>query len=120
MMALMTTAYDGLDDAERKVDVAEDALRARLDLVASASVESTENGNRWDRLEFDKGTYDVGMVLDLPLDKLNERNVYRRTLIAYLEAKRDYELAVDEVKLEVRNAYRSLIEAAQRYHIQKN
>ncbi|MHC4907668.1 MAG: TolC family protein [Planctomycetota bacterium] len=116
----LATAYDGLDDAERKVDVAEDALRARLDLVASASVESTENGNRWDRLEFDKGTYDVGMVLDLPLDKLNERNVYRRTLIAYLEAKRDYELAVDEVKLEVRNAYRSLIEAAQRYHIQKN
>ena len=116
----LATAYDGLDDAERKVNVAEDALRARLDLVASASVESTENGNRWDRLEFDKGSYDVGMVLDLPLAKLNERNVYRRTLISYLETKRDYELAVDEVKLEVRNDYRGLIEAAQRYHIQTN
>jgi len=115
----LATAYDGVDDAQRKVAVAEDALRARLDLVAGASVDSTED-TKWQRLQFHKGDYNIGMVLDLPLDKLSERNAYRRSLISYLQVERDYGLAVDRVKLDVRNAYRDLIEAAQRYQIQKN
>ena len=60
------------------------------------------------------------MELDLPLDKLSERNAYRKSIIASMQAKRDYEEAVDEVKLDVRNAYRSLIESARRYVIQKS
>jgi outer membrane protein TolC len=115
----LATAYDKVDDARRKVNVTEDALRARLDLVASANVDSTED-TQWERLRFQDGTYDIGMVLDLPLDKLSERNVYRRSLTSYLQVKRDYDLAVDDVKLEVRNDYRGLIEASERHHIQKN
>ena len=115
----LATSYDKVDDAQRKVDVTADALRARLDLVASARVDSTED-TQWQRLRFHDGTYDVGMVLDLPLDKLTERNVYRKSLIAYLQIKREYALAVDNVKLDVRNAFRGLIEAAQRHDIQKN
>ncbi|RKY05170.1 MAG: hypothetical protein DRP56_09225 [Planctomycetota bacterium] len=115
----LATAYDKVDDAQRKVAVTADALRARLDLVASARVDSTED-TEWTRLRFHDGSYDVGMVLDLPLDKLRERNVYRKSLIAYLQVQRDYALAADHVKLDVRNAYRGLIEAAQRHHIQKN
>ena len=114
----LATSYDKVDDARRKVDVAADALRARLNLVASASVDSTEK-TQWERLRFHDGTYNIGMALDLPLDKLSERNTYRRTLISYLQTKRDYGLAVDEVKLDVRNAYRALVEAAERYAIQK-
>jgi len=114
----LATSYDKVDDARRKVAVTEDALRARLDLVASARVDSTEETD-WARLRFHDGTYDVGMVLDLPLDKLRERNIYRKSLISYLQVKRDYALAVDNVKLDVRNAYRGLIETAQRHHIQK-
>lgn len=115
----LATAYDKVDDAQRKVNVTEDALRARLDLVASANIDSTGD-TQWERLRFHDGTYDIGMVLDLPLDKLSERNVYRKSLISYLQVKRDYDLGVDEVKLDVRNAYRGVVEAAQRYHIQKN
>ncbi|MEN8127140.1 MAG: TolC family protein, partial [Planctomycetota bacterium] len=115
----LATAYDKVDDAHRKVNVTADALRARLDLVASARVDSTEE-TQWERLRFHDGAYDIGMVLDLPLDKLSERNAYRKTLISYLQVKRDYELAVDEVKLDVRNAYRGLIEASERHAIQKN
>ena len=115
----LATAYDKVDDAQRKVAVTEDALRARLDLVASARVDSTEDTD-WSRLRFHDGTYDVGMVLDLPLDKLRERNAYRKSLLSYLQVKRDYDLGVDEVKLDVRNAYRGLIEASERYHIQRN
>lgn len=115
----LATAYDRVDDAHRKINVTEDALRARLNLVASARVDSTDD-TQWERHRFHDGTYNIGMALDLPLDKLSERNAYRRSLISYQQVKRDYELSVDEVKLEVRNAYRSLIEAAQRYDIQRN
>ena len=115
----LATAFDKVDDAERKVNVTEDALRARLDLVASAAVDSTED-TQWERLRFHDGTYDIGMVLELPLDKLSERNAYRKSLISYLQVKREYDLAIDEVKLDVRNAYRGLIEASERHAIQKN
>jgi outer membrane protein TolC len=115
----LTTAFDQVDDAKRKVDVAVDALRAQLDLVARANIPSTPE-TKFERLQFHEGRYDAGLLLDLPLDRLSERNVYRRALISYLQAQRDYELASDEVKLGVRNAYRSLVEAARRYVIQKN
>jgi outer membrane protein TolC len=115
----LVTALDEVDDAKRKVDVAVDALRARLDLVASANVPSTPETD-FDRLQFDEGRYNAGLSLDLPLDKLGERNAYRRAMISYSQAQRDYELASDEVKLGVRNAYRGLVEAARRYVIQKN
>jgi len=113
----LATSFDNVDDAQRKVNVTADALRARLDLVASARVDSTED-TQLAQLRFHDGDYDIGMVLDLPLDKLAERNAYRKSLISYLQVKRDYDLTVDQVKLDVRNAYRGLIEAAQRHHIQ--
>ena len=115
----LMTAFDEVDDAKRKVAVAVDALRARLDLVASAGVPSTPE-TELERLQFHEGTYGAGLLLDLPLDKLSERNAYRGVMISYSQAQRDYELAADQVKLDVRNAYRGLIEAARRYVIQKN
>lgn len=115
----LATAFEQVDDAKRKVEVAADALRARLDLVASASVDST-SPTEFERLQFHEGTYSAGLSLDLPLDKLAERNAYRRSLIALTQTQRDFEQAADEVKLDVRNAYRELIEAARRYVIQKN
>jgi outer membrane protein TolC len=115
----LMTAFDQVDDAKRKVDVAVDALRAQLDLVASAGVPSTPD-TEVERLRFHEGTYGAGLSLDLPLDQLSERNAYRRAMISYLQAQRDYEQASDQVKLGVRNAYRGLIEAARRYVIQVN
>ena len=113
----LATDFDKVDDAQRKVEVAVDALRAQLDLVAGVSADSTDS-TKWARLH--DGSYDIGMELDLPLDKLSERNAYRKFIIALMQAKRDHEQAVDEVKLDVRNAYRSLIESARRYVIQKS
>ncbi|MCE5186810.1 MAG: TolC family protein [Planctomycetaceae bacterium] len=114
----LASSYDQVDDARRKVDVAIDALRARLDLVGSSAIRSTEPTDAA-RLQFHEGSYDVGMELELPLDQKSERNAFRRAQIAYTQAQRQYQQSVDEVKLEVRNAYRGLIEAARRYGIQK-
>jgi outer membrane protein TolC len=115
----LANSMDGIDDAVRKVIVAEDGLGAELDLVGSLNVGSagkTDFGN----LQFNKGAYALGLEADLPLDRKAERNAYRQALIALEQRQRDYEDAQDRVKLDVRQAYRQLQEAAERYRIQKN
>jgi outer membrane protein TolC len=54
------------------------------------------------------------------LDRKIERNEYRLALIDLEEAQRRYDESIDNVKLEVRQAYRDLQEAAERYQIQKS
>ncbi|MBN2456033.1 MAG: TolC family protein [Sedimentisphaerales bacterium] len=110
---------DELDDAARKVEVAADSLGMNLNLVASAAVSSQEK-TKFERLQFHNGTYALGLEADLPLDRKSERNSYRRSLITLQQNQRAYKNYVDEVKLDVRQAYRQLAEAAQRYIIQKN
>jgi len=109
---------DRVDDARRNVYVAANGLWADLNLTADAAVNSPEDF-RFGKIEFNQGTYSLGLELGLPLERKAERNAYRDALVALLQRRRAYEQAVDEVKLDVRQAYRELSEAAQRYEIQK-
>jgi outer membrane protein TolC len=114
----LATIKDQVDDARRKIKVSENALQTELNLVASASVDSTPP-TRAGRLRFQDGSYSVGLQMDLPFDRKSQRNDYRESLITLMQRQRDYQDAIDNVKLDVRNNYRSLLEAAQRYQIQK-
>ncbi len=113
----LVNVADSVTDAERKVYVAADSLRAELNLVGSADASSE---SRADRLTLNQTSkdYSLGFELDLPLDRVPEQNVYRKALLTLNQRQRDYEQAADTVKLEVRNAYRNLTEAAQRYSVQ--
>ena len=110
---------DEVDDAMRKVVVAADELRADLNLTAGAQVNSTPRTD-YSRLEFHRGTYNLGVESALPLDRKAERNAYRRALITFDQHWRGYKESEDNVKLDVRQAYRELREAADRYDIQRN
>lgn len=109
---------DRVDDARRGVAVAADGLGTELNLVASASVGAPDE-IRFGRIELNEGTYSLGLELDLPLDRKAERNAYRETLILLLQRRRAYEQSIDQVKLDVRQAWRDLREAAQRYKVQQ-
>jgi outer membrane protein TolC len=115
----LATSADRVDDAVRKVAIAENNLGAELNLVASANVQSTGR-TRVGRLPVHLGDYTLGLEADLPLDRLSERNAYRESLIVLTQAERQYGLDRDNIALDVRQAYRQLDEAAQRYKIQKN
>jgi outer membrane protein TolC len=115
----LATVQDSVNDAERKVVVAADGLGAELNLVGSAGVGSSGKTD-FTRLQFHNGSYLLGLEADLPLDRKVERNAYRESLIALQQRERDYENAQDQVKLDVRQDYRLLGEAAERYRIQKN
>ncbi|MBN1392477.1 MAG: TolC family protein [Sedimentisphaerales bacterium] len=115
----LATSMDKIDDSLRKVMVAENGLGADLNLVGSMNVGSTGQTD-YSRLQFHQGIYGLGLEADLPLDRKRERNVYREALIALTQQQRQYENDADIVKLQVRQAYRDLEQAAESYRIQKN
>ncbi len=107
-----------IEDADRDVYVAADALKGDVRVVGSAGVGS-QPPNHAGRFLFHEGRYSVGLEVDLPLDRLVERNNYRRSLIAYDVALRQYMDGVDQVKLQVRQALRRLNRAELSYEIQR-
>jgi outer membrane protein TolC len=113
----LMTAYDQLEDSKRNVDVALNALRTKLDL--NLGVESrTPTGDKpsW---EFEEPTYTAGFNLELPLNKIPERNAYRQALINFERGKRTITQTRDEMKLDILNLCRNLEELYQTYVIQE-
>ncbi|UCE99133.1 MAG: TolC family protein [Planctomycetota bacterium] len=114
----LANTRDQVDDAVRKVIVTADGLGAELNLTGGIDVGSREKTDI-DSLQFHDGTYTLGLSGDLPLDRKEERNIYRTAIIALERQQREYDNEMDNVKLNVRQAYRQLIEKAETYKIQK-
>lgn len=114
----LANSIDQVDDAVRKVMVAADGLGAELNLTGGIDVGSTEKTD-FDRLQFHEGAYTLGLSADLPLDRKEERNIYRKAIIALERQQREYDNEADKVKLDVRQAYRQQQEKAESYKIQK-
>lgn len=110
------TARDAVDDAQRKIVVAANRLKPDLDLVFTGNVDSRSD-NRFANLNWEAADWSAGAFLDLPLDRKAERNSYVQTLISYEVAQRTASLAEDNVKLDVRDDYRALIQAQKDYDI---
>ena len=104
----LANAADQARDAERKVTVAENSLKSDIDLSLSADLGTDRAANR----------YGGGIQVDLPLDRLSERNQYRRSLIEVDRARRAYELLRDRVVQQIDGGWRSLEEARVTYEIQ--
>ena len=115
----LANSADTVEDLERKVVVAADNLGVELNLIGSAGVNSAPK-TKIERLQFQNGAYSLGLEADLPLDRKAERNAYREALIALEQRRREFQGDVDAVELDVRQAYRQLREAAERYETQKN
>jgi len=104
-------------DAERKVILAANGLAPDVDLTVDVNVASDDR--RPLRVELSRGTYSGGLEAGLPLNRKAERNAYRRSLIDLESARRAADAHRDEVTLEVREAWRSLLETAARYRTQE-
>jgi outer membrane protein TolC len=62
-------------------------------------------------------TWNAGLDIDPILDRKALRNAYRSTLIAYEAALRQRSLAEDQLKLQVRDAWRNLDQARRSYDV---
>jgi outer membrane protein TolC len=140
----VANSADAVIDAQRKVYVAADGLRGDLDLFVGVDATSLSGSSELggvgaldDDLTADRGRLnplrrlrdnnpvrsfrdqaEIGIDWEMPLDRVVEQNIYRKALIAVSQRQREYEQVADTVKLEVRQAYRELTAAAERYRVQ--
>lgn len=114
----LANTRDEVDDAERRLVLAAEGLGVQMNLVGSANVESTPE-TEFLRLRFNEGAYALGIETDLGLDQKTPRNAYRRALITTQQRHRGYDEETERVKLDVRQAYRDLLETAETYRIQQ-
>ncbi len=110
------TVKDRYADAERKIKIASNGLLPKLDLLASIEVDSKAGNAPFD-MDWKRYQWNAGLDLDLPLDRKAERNAYRAALISYERAGRELELAIDRVKQDVYEGWRSLDQARRNYAI---
>jgi outer membrane protein TolC len=110
---------DRILDAERKIAVAQDRLRAELNIVGAAGGASREVGNPRTLDPYGREGR-LGLEFDLPFDRVAEENDYRAALLLRNQQQRRYEDLQDQIRLEVRQAYRKLEQAEKRFHIQSD
>jgi outer membrane protein TolC len=108
---------DQFVDAERRVRLAEDALRMGLDVTASVGSSSEEG--RPLAFRSDGTPWSVGLRADLPIDQLPERNSYRSALISLENVRRNLELTEDRIRADLREALRQLRTSEMSYLIQE-
>jgi outer membrane protein TolC len=111
-------------DAQRAVVIAADALGAELTLFGASELgsrRSISSATADDaQLRTDKGKYSALLTLDLPFERTAERNAYRNSFISLERAVRDVQILEDQIKLDVRNQLRDLLESRESLKIQAN
>lgn len=108
-------AVEQLEDRDRQIRVAEDDLRAALDLDGSVAIPTADDSAFGFRGS--QAVWRAGASLDLPVDKLAERNAYREALIRRDSQARAVALSEDEVKQSVRDALRRIAQLRETYRI---
>jgi outer membrane protein TolC len=110
---------DRFEDSKRKITVAANRLKADLNLFASGSLKSQAPT---DYARFNLNDYEAsaGVQLNLPIDRLKERNDYRAALIAFERQIRSLAITLDDARNSIRQDLRTLEQTRQNYEIQKN
>ena len=102
-----------VEDSERAVKIAADALRADVRLTGGANWNRTRATG--DRTFAGEELWDAGVRVDLPWNRRRERNAFRKQLVALEQSKRTLEAGEDAVKQSVRNGLRNLVAARDSY-----
>lgn len=104
---LLQTARDQIEDARRGVSNAENNLLPDLNLTGRGQI-GNRDGTSASDIDSRTAQYSMGLDLDLPVDRLRERNAYRAALIRFERAQRAYLTQRDIVVADVRTAARSV------------
>jgi outer membrane protein TolC len=107
-------SIDRFEDSKRRIRLAADAFKPGLDFFANASLQSEPPD---DYLNFDvnRVRYTAGVGLDLPIDRLRERNTYRTTLINFETQLRSLVATLDGYKDRIDRGFRTLEQQRQNF-----
>lgn len=109
---------DRFEDSKRQIHVTANRLKPDLNIFANASVES-ERPTDYTDFDINDVRPNVGVELDLPFDRLRERNSYRATLVNFELAIRNLSLALDNKRNQVDSGLRNIRQFRQNYDIQR-
>lgn len=116
----LQTARDRIDDAQRQVNIAQNGLLPDLNLDAATNFGARDATSTTPRGYNNENTsYSVGATLDLPVDRVAERNQYRRTLIRLQQAQRSFNVSRDNATAAARNALRQIQSAQDQVELSK-
>lgn len=107
---------DQFEDSVRQVGVEASSLKPGVDLTAGISSGSNPNNN-FNFPDLDQHRWNAGLKIDPGLDRQAERYTYRSSIINRNRAERAIVQQEDEIKLEVRNSWRTLDQAKRNYEI---
>ena len=111
---------DRFEDNKRQVAIAANQLKADLNIIGSSSLNSDGGPTDYADFDFKNVRTSVGLQLNLPLDRLRERNDYRATLINFESATRTLGQNFDELRNLLDRRIRELEQFRQSYQIQQN
>lgn len=114
----LQTARDRIEDAMRGTSNAANQLGPSLDLSGGAAL-GNRTGTPGKDIDSRTLDYDAALTLDLPVDRLPERNEYRRSLIALEQSKRRLVDLRETILSDVRTAERSIRSAKYSVDIQR-
>lgn len=117
----LLTAQSRVEDARRRIRVAEDRLRAELTLfgsVQSGERRRVATGEDAD-IGFDQLRSRALLTLDLPFNRTAERLAYRRSFINLEAQKRAAAAVEDQIKQDIRRAFRDLRLSRENVRIQQ-
>lgn len=112
------TRREQLEDSERDVRIAKNALLPQLDLNFNYSLSSESNAS-FQNQRFENRSYSIGMDLEIPLDRVSERSGYYTSLIGFRRALRSFEEFQENLVLEIQNAFRELDRRRESLRIQE-
>ena len=107
-----------LVDTWRKIDIAADRLRGAMSLTFDGTLGTSDKYG----VQFSKNNSDLALGLrwDTPLDRYDEMLAYRRSQIAYQNARRAYYTYVDSVQAQLRNTLRDVQLSQINFEINRN
>ena len=114
----LQTQRDRIEDAQRAVQVSRNGLLPDLDLSARGSLRN-ETDEPAHEIDNDSAQYSVALNMDWPLDRVRERNLYRRALIGLERAHRNFVQTRDDIIADVRDAVRNIRSARATLQIQQ-
>ncbi|MDI9403026.1 MAG: TolC family protein [Limnohabitans sp.] len=105
----LQTSRDIVEDFERKVDVARNALLADLDVVLSNNLPTNPTMPQAGvQFSPDDNEFAASLVFSMPLDRVTEDLQLRQSQILLEQAKRSYYLARDNAAVSVRQSARGI------------
>lgn len=104
-------------DQWRRIKLSADELKSVLNLQATQVIRTRSDVNRPFDFTFDDSTTQLGASLDLPFNRMAQRNAFRISLFNYQSSLRNWMRAEDVIKFEVRNDLRNLSQERQQYLI---